>query len=200
MLGLTETSRRLNQEFFARDTLAVAPDLINKLLVTVIDGAVTAGRIVETEAYSGIGDSASHAFRGITPRTAVMFGEPGRAYVYFSYGMHNLFNIVTERSGTAGAVLIRAVEPIQGIEVMRTRRGRRTNRELCSGPGKLTSALGITLLNNKESLLEPDSAIGVFDDGRPCGEVLTGPRVGISSATELPWRFFLRDCAFISRP
>lgn len=164
------------------DAPAVAPLLLNKLLVH----GECIGRIVEVEAYRE-NDPASHTFRGRTARNAVMFGPPGHLYVYFTYGMHHCSNVVTGPEGLGAAVLLRAVEPVAGIELMRTRRGGRP--QLADGPAKLCQAFAIGLEHNGVDVcLGP--AVGLFDDGTPPPLVpLVGPRVGISKAVDLPWRW-----------
>jgi DNA-3-methyladenine glycosylase len=156
------------------------------------------GTIVETESYER-DDPACHAYVGLTERTAVLFGPPGRAYVYLSYGIHSLLNFVCEPEGEAAAVLIRALEPSDGVEAMRRRRGlKHADTELCNGPGKLTEALGITLAENDADLSRPP-----FQILPPAGEppaVVTGPRVGITKAVEYPWRFSAAGSRFVSRP
>ena len=172
--------QRLDTEFFARDATIVAPQLLNK--VFVVDGC--SGRIVEVEAYTS-DDPASHCYRGRTPRNAVMFGPPGRLYVYFTYGMHHCVNIVTGSDGDGQAVLLRAVEPLDGLDVMRSRRGPVPDRALADGPGKLTQALGLDLTGNGR-LAE------VYDDGvDPPENPRIGPRVGIRQAVDWPRRFRL---------
>jgi DNA-3-methyladenine glycosylase len=157
------------------------------------------GVIVEVESYHA-DDPACHAYVGRTERNAPLFGRPGLAYVYFSYGIHSLLNAVCEPEGQAAAVLIRALEPAWGVEAMRARRGRADPRELCSGPGKLTEALGIELSDNGRSLLEPPFEL----TGRAAGwegiEVLTAPRIGISRGVEYLWRFCAAGSRFLSRP
>ena len=157
----------------------------------------TAGRIVETEAYHD-SEPACHAFVGLTPRTRTLFGEPGRAYVYRSYGIHALLNAVSEPEGTGAAVLIRALEPLEGIDLMRERRGLERVEDLCSGPGKLTQALGIGLDLNDTPL---DGPIAIYP--RAPGEApstVAGPRIGITRAVDLPWRFCDVDSRCVSRP
>jgi DNA-3-methyladenine glycosylase len=184
----------LGIDFFDRSVHSVARDLVGCGLF--FDGV--GGTIVETESYER-DDPACHAYVGLTPRTETLFGPPGRAYVYLSYGIHSLLNAVAEPEGEAAAVLIRAIEPTAGLERMRERRGHRPDAELCSGPGKLTEALGIGLgqnnarLDREPFLLTPPSA-----GTRP--EVVTGPRIGITKATELPWRFCAAGSRFVSRP
>ena len=178
------------------DSLVVAPWLLNKLLMK--DGRV--GRIVEVEAYRGAEDPASHAYRGQTKRNAVMFGPPGRLYVYFTYGMHWCANVVCGPEGLAQAVLIRALAPVAGVEAMRANRpAARRDRDLCSGPAKLCQALGITGTDNGVDLLD-GGAIVLCDDGvPPPSQPATGGRVGITSATEVSWRWWVADDPNVSR-
>jgi DNA-3-methyladenine glycosylase len=157
------------------------------------------GVIVETESYER-DDPACHAFVGLTRRTAPLFGPPGRAYVYRSYGVHACLNFVCEPDGMAAAVLVRALEPRWGIEEMQSRRGRERLLELCSGPGKLTQALGIGLEVNRASLLEEPFDLRPHDAESARLEVQACPRIGISRATELPWRFCAAESRFLSRP
>jgi DNA-3-methyladenine glycosylase len=185
----------VNREFFDRSVHEVARELIGFELRV----GETAGVIVESEAYEAA-DPACHAYIGRTTRNEVLFGPPGHAYVYLSYGIHSLLNFVTEPEGTASAVLIRALEPTRGIELMRERRGRTAVVELCSGPGKLTEALGVGLELNGADLLAPP-----FELHPPTGEwaqaeVVTGPRIGITKAAELPWRYCVKGSRFVSRP
>jgi len=183
----------LTEDFFARSVHEVAPDLIGCALL--FDGV--GGVIVETESYDR-DDPACHAYGGRTPRNDVLFGPPGRAYVYFSYGIHNLLNAVAEPDGCAAAVLIRALEPVWGIDRMRARRGREEVRELCSGPGKLTEALGIGLGENRAPLDRPPFELRGRTD--PAVEVATGTRIGITRAAERPWRFCAAGSRFLSKP
>jgi DNA-3-methyladenine glycosylase len=185
----------LDRAFYDRPVLEVARDLVG---CTVRHGA-TAGVIVETEAYHH-SEPACHAYVGLTPRTATLYGPPGVAYVYRSYGIHALLNAVCEREGEGAAVLIRALEPIDGIAEMRARRGVRRLEDLCSGPGKLTQALGIELGENGTSLLDGRVRLGPPVSARPEIEVSVGPRVGITKAAELPWRFCARGSRHVSRP
>jgi DNA-3-methyladenine glycosylase len=185
----------VKRRFFDRSVHQVARDLIGFELAV----GETAGVIVETEAYEAA-DPACHAYIGKTTRNEVLFGPPGHAYVYLSYGIHSLLNFVTEPDGTASAVLIRAVEPTRGIELMRERRRQEEISALCSGPGKLTEALGVGLELNGADLFEPP-----FELSPPSGEwrgaeVVTGPRIGITKAAELPWRYCVRGSRFVSRP
>src|SRR4051794_6402976 len=178
----------LDASFYARPVLDVAPDLLG--CVVAFGGC--AGIIVETEAYH-VSEPACHAFVGVTPRTRVLHGAPGIAYVYRSYGIHALLNAVCEPEGVGAAVLIRALTPLHGIEEMRLRRG---GAELCNGPGKLTQALGIGLGENGTSLI--DGPV-VISRGDPLA-YLTGPRIGITKAAELPWRFCALGSRDVSRP
>lgn len=156
------------------------------------------GTIVETESYER-DDPACHAYVGLTERTEVLFGPPGRAYVYLSYGIHSLFNVVAEPEGEAAAVLVRALEPTAGIEAMRERRDGRPDRELCSGPGKLTEALGIGLSENGADLAN-DPFLLLAPEPSWEAEVLSGPRVGITKAVDRPWRFGVAGSRYVSRP
>jgi DNA-3-methyladenine glycosylase len=184
----------VNRAFFERSVHQVARDLIGCELA--VEGA--AGIIVETEAYDA-GDPACHAYIGRTARNEVLFGPPGRAYVYLSYGIHSLLNAVAEPEGSAAAVLIRALEPTEGIDLMRERRGREAVEELCSGPGKLTEALGVGLVLNGADLLAPPFELAPRNGGA-AAEIVTGPRIGITKAAELPWRYCAAGSRFVSRP
>ena len=184
--------RPLSRPFFARSVHEVAPDLVGCTLL--VDGV--GGRIVEVEAYDQH-DPAAHGYRGETPRNRSMFGPPGHAYVYRSYGIHWCLNLVCEEAGVASAVLLRALEPTQGIEVMRERRGVRDVRLLCSGPGRLCQALGVTREHDGLSLDEPPFAVFEADGDV---EVVAGPRIGITRAAELPWWYAAAGSRFASRP
>jgi DNA-3-methyladenine glycosylase len=186
---------RLTEAFFDRRVHDVARDLIGCTLT--FDGV--GGVIVETESYER-NDPACHAFVGFTERSAPLFGPPGRAYVYRSYGIHACLNFVCEPDSEAAAVLIRALEPRWGIQSMRERRGREPVRDLCSGPGKLTEALGISLEMNRAPLTRPPFELRDRADGWRRVSVATGPRIGISRATELPWRFCAAGSEYLSRP
>ena len=181
------------REFFARSVHEVAPELIGVTLL--VDGV--GGPIVEVEAYESAVDPAAHGFRGQTPRTAAMFGPPGHAYVYRSYGLHWCLNLVCEEAGNAAAVLVRALEPLHGIEAMRARRGRDEPRLLCAGPGRLCQALGVTREQDGLPLDRPPFELVV---PREPVEVVSGTRIGISVATELPWRYAAAGSRFLSRP
>lgn len=166
-----------------------ASELLGKLLTAATGPTTVVGRIVETEAYTA-DDEASHSFRGETPRNRVMFGPPGRLYVYRSYGLHWCANVVTGAAGDAQAVLLRAVELVDGIDVARERRGGRADRDLTNGPGKLCQALGIDGRHDGVDLTASASPIRIVDDGTPPPSVpLVGPRVGITKAVDVPWRF-----------
>jgi DNA-3-methyladenine glycosylase len=185
----------VNREFFDRSVHEVAPDLIGCTLAV----GPTAGVIVETEAYDA-SDPACHAYVGRTTRNEVLFGPPGRAYVYLSYGIHSLLNAVAEPEGSAAAVLIRALEPTAGIEVMRERRGRDEVEELCSGPGKLTEALDVGLDLNGTDLAAPPFEIHPRGPDWNGNRIVSGPRIGITKAAELPWRYCASGSPFVSQP
>ncbi len=188
--------RPLPRRFFARPVLTVARDLLGHLLVHETPEGVVVGRIVETEAYRGADDPASHAYR-LTPRSRIMAGPPGIAYVYFTYGNHYCLNVVSEPEGRAAAVLLRGVEPVEGIHLMAARRGTAHPRLLASGPGRLTQAMGVTRWQNGWDLTRPPLFIA---DGRPGQRrIATSPRVGIRRAADRPWRFYLRENPFVSR-
>jgi DNA-3-methyladenine glycosylase len=182
-------------EFYARPVLEVARDLIG----CVVEHEGLAGVIVETEAYHE-SEPACHAFVGVTQRTRMLFDEPGLAYVYRSYGIHALLNAVCEPRGIGAAVLIRALEPLAGVEEMRALRGRARERDLCSGPGKLTQALGVELEHNGTSLLDGPIVIRPGETGGTRPPVVVGMRIGITKAVELPWRFCAADSPYVSRP
>jgi DNA-3-methyladenine glycosylase len=183
---------RLRREFFARSVHEVAPELIGATLL--VDGV--GGRIVEVEAYDQ-DDPASHSFRGRTVRTASMFGPPGHAYVYRSYGIHWCLNLVCAEGGRAEAALVRALEPTCGLDAMRGRRGLEPPRALCSGPGKLCQALGITRAYDGLALDEPPFELLARESEPP---LVVGPRVGITRAVEQRWRYGLAGSPFLSRP
>lgn len=181
--------------FYDRPVLEVARDLVG----CVVTHGDTAGVIVETEAYHD-SEPACHAFVGLTPRTRTLFGPPGRAYVYFSYGVHALLNAVCEHEEVGAAVLIRALEPIDGIDHMRARRGVDRVRDLCSGPGKLTQALGIGLELNGSDLRRGPIVFSARPPAWRDVETDVDTRVGITRAAELPWRFVAAGSRFVSRP
>jgi DNA-3-methyladenine glycosylase len=184
---------RLERDFFSRSVHDVAQDLIGCTLLYEGCGGV----IVETESYEA-DDPACHAYVGLTERTKVLFGPPGYAYVYLSYGIHSLLNAVAEAEGEAAAVLIRALEPTHGVETMRERRGGKSDHDLCSGPGKLTEALGIDLGDNERDLCcEP--FLLTAPEGTP-PEIVAAPRIGITKAVERPWRFCAAGSRYVSKP
>jgi DNA-3-methyladenine glycosylase len=198
----------LPRSFYDRPTLDVARDLLGKVLVHNRRGRLTSGVIVEVEAYIGESDPACHAAPGPTPRNAPLYGPPGYAYVYLNYGIHCLVNVVTEAEGSPAAVLIRALEPLEGIEIMRRRRLRRSKgrratpatidvHDLCRGPGNLTMAMGITLAENRLDLL--GSRLYIEDRGLRVADVLWGPRIGIRVGTEQPWRAVVTAHRSLSR-
>jgi DNA-3-methyladenine glycosylase len=174
------TSNIISRSFYARDTVTVARELLGKLLVH----GGTSGLIIETEAYLGLGDLAAHSAAGITPRTRVIFSEPGHAYVYLNYGIHECLNIVAEPNGVAGCVLIRALKPVDGIKLMQVRR--KGAKDLAGGPGKLTQALGITrALNGADVTKGP---LVIVETGS-CPRIQTTTRIGITKSPDLPLRF-----------
>jgi DNA-3-methyladenine glycosylase len=183
--------------FYERPVLEVARSLIG----CVVEHGAAAGMIVETEAYHE-SEPACHAFVGLTPRTSTLFGGPGRAYVYRSYGIHALLNAVCEEPGTGAAVLIRALEPLRGVGGMRRRRGVKRREELCAGPGKLTVAMGIELLHNDCDLTRgPITVRPRREDFEHANhEIAAAPRIGITKAVDLPWRFCLAGNPCVSRP
>jgi DNA-3-methyladenine glycosylase len=192
--AVTAGGERLDPAFFNRSVHLVARELIGCRLFYEGCG----GLIVETESYER-DDPACHAYVGLTERTEVLFGPPGRAYVYLSYGIHSLLNFVSEPEGEAAAVLIRALQPTVGVEAMQARRGRRSELELCSGPGKLTEALGIGLdANDADLSRDPFLLLAPEEDWST--EVVTGPRIGITKAVERPWRFCAAGSPYVSSP
>ena len=185
--------KRLPRSFFARQAPEVAPDLVGKLLVHAQDGLVA--RIVETEAYTD-DDPACHAYRGMTARNAPLFGPPGHAYVYFSYGMHWCMNTATGPDGRGQGCLLRAAEPVEGLDLMRERRGGIRDRDLLRGPGRLGQAFGLGRADSGTDLCGR-GPLYVADDGvKPA--VIAGPRVGVALAADLPWRFWAAESPFVS--
>jgi len=205
-----QAGNRLPRSFYARPTLEVASDLLGKVLVHNTRSGLTSGVIVEVEAYIGEQDPACHAAPGPTERNAPLYGEPGRAYVYLNYGVHYLVNVVTEPEGSPAAVLIRALEPIEGVDVMRRRRAhartarhvtpsrRISDHELCKGPGNVTHAMGISLRQNRIDLLGRE--LYIEDRGICVHEVTWGPRIGITKGTEKHWRCYSRASTAVSAP
>jgi DNA-3-methyladenine glycosylase len=192
----------LPRAFFDRPTLEVARDLVGVRVVHEVRGVRTSGVIVETEAYIGEDDAACHAAAGLTKRTAIMYGPPGIAYVYLNYGVHFLLNAVTERPGSPAAVLIRALQPEEGIGLMRRRRGGAASlpdAALCRGPGNLTRALGISLRQNGADLCGASRL--TFEDGPGVpGALVWGPRIGLNVGVEAPWRVAVADHPAVSGP
>ena len=202
------TVGKLPRAFYDRPTLDVARDLLGKVLVHRRQGIVTSGAIVEVEAYIGEDDPACHAAPGPTPRNEPLYGPPGRAYVYLNYGIHCLVNVVTEAEGAPAAVLLRALDPVDGVAVMRRRRaravkGRRAPLEtvatpdLCRGPGNLTMAMGITLVENRLDLT--GDRLFIEDRGLPSGPTSWGTRIGIRVGTDRPWRAWVTGNRAVSR-
>jgi len=196
----------LPRAFFARNPRRVARDLLGKVLVRSDESLFLAARIVEVEAYLGENDPAAHAFAGNTPRTSVLFGPPGYAYVYFIYGNHYCLNVSCEREGKAGSVLFRALEPLLGIaEMARARKivlqGLRDLPKLTSGPGRLAKAFGITRArDNARDLTSPASGLWIADDNSPTAKIQITPRIGIRKAADHPLRYFLAGNPFVSGP
>jgi len=185
--------RPLPRRFYSRDPVEVARDVVGRALVRDLRGERLVGRVVEAEAYAST-DPASHTFRGPTRRNATMFGPPGHAYVYVSHGIHHCLNLT---AGGAAAVLVRALEPLEGVEGMARRRGLTDSRLLCAGPGRLCQALGITLADDGLDLVRRDGLW--LAEGRAAQEVVAAPRVGLSVAVDVPWRFVERGTRFASR-
>ena len=196
--------KKLDYNFYRRnDVITIARDLLGKVLVTNWGGAITSGRIVETEAYNGVIDRASHAYNGRrTARTEIMYNDAGSGYVYLCYGIHHLFNVVTNVKNIPHAILIRAVEPLQGINIMLQRTGKQNpDRTLTSGPGNVSKALGIYTLHSGVSLL--DDMIFIADDGFQLrnNAIIATPRIGVDYAQEdalLPYRFIIKDNPYVS--
>lgn len=189
---------RLERRFFERPAPEVAPALLNKVLVA----PGVRGRIVEVEAYAGADDPASHAHRGPTPRSEVMFGPPGHLYVYFIYGVHWCVNIVCDRAGSPGAVLLRALRPLEGLDHMYRRRPvARRDRDLCNGPAKLAAAMGLDGRHDGLDLGDTGRGIGIEDDGiEPPHEPACGSRIGVTKGKELRWRWAVSGAVEVSRP
>lgn len=195
----------IDENFYTKDTVEAARELLGTFLVHDSPAGRTMGRIVETEAYLFEGDPACHAHKGKTKRNAVMFGPPGHGYIYLIYGIYCCFNVVTAPEGTGEAVLIRALEPVEGITLMEKRRGTKDLKNLCSGPGKLVMAMGLTreqngcdLINGPVRILGRNSCPDRFHDyGQP--EIFTTTRIGISEGIDLPFRFYLAGNKFISK-
>jgi len=190
----------IEREFYSRNTIDVAKDLLGKILVRIIDGKVISGAIVESEAYRSTDDPASHSYRGKTERNSVMFGEVGHAYVYFTYGNHYCLNIVAKEDTTpAGAVLIRAVEPIEGVSFMRRYRKTSDPHNLTSGPGKLTQALKVTKRQNGVDITKKEELYVVNGKHIDKSEIVATSRIGIRVALDKQWRFLIADNEFVSK-
>ena len=194
----TRAGTALPAKFYDRDTEQVARDLLGAVLRCTTSDGVASGRIVETEAYLGEHDLACHATAGLTARTRWLYGAPGTAYVYFIYGVHWCFNAVTRAIGSPSAVLVRALEPLEGVELMRERRGVAHGRELTNGPGKLCEALGITGALNGLPLAKSPIEI-LRGDPVPDSRVQVTPRIGITKSAEWPLRWLVRDNAYVSK-
>ena len=189
----------LPRSFFTRDTPTVARGLLAKHLVRRVGESELVGRIVEVEAYGGADDPASHAYRGMTPRNQVMFGKGGFAYVYFTYGKHYCFNVTTEKEGVPGAVLIRALQSVSGIEMMQKNREVKRLRDLTNGPGKLTQAMSITKEQNGLDLASSRELFIFEPRVKHDFEVASARRIGIRVGVEKPWRFYIKNNKFVSR-
>ena len=190
----------LNYNFYKRNTSIVAKELLGKILVKTKYNKTIGGVIVETEAYYGMDDPASHASRGLTPRAKIMFGRPGIAYVYLCYGMYYLLNVVTETKGNPGAVLIRAVEPIYGINIMAGKRGIKEKEKLANGPGKLTIALGVNSSDNGKDFTKIKSKLCIYNNkilNRDIN-ISVSKRIGITNGRDKQLRYFIKDSKFVS--
>ena len=194
-------NQKLPRAFYARETITVAQELIGKIIVRHIDGNTIAGRIIETEAYRGRDDAASHAYRGKTTRNRPLFGTPGHSYVYFIYGMHWLFNIAAHAEGTPGGILIRAVEPVKGIHIMQHFRGKESLKNLTNGPARLAQAFNINRDDNEIDLVT-NNELYLVEGSLKTGETITaGPRIrvpGDDLALTRPWRFRIDNHPYIS--
>ena len=192
--------RILQRDFYDRDSVTVARSLLGHVLHHETPAGARAGRIVEVEAYLGLNDLAAHAAKGLTPRTKVLFGPPGHAYVYLIYGMYECLNLVAEPDGTPGCVLIRALEPVTGLEAMRRDRpAARHARELCGGPGRLTLAMGISRRHNGLDITTGELTVRQWPEALDF-EILTSSRVGITHCADWPLRFSIAESEFVSRP
>jgi len=195
-LEVKEKVKVLPPSFYARDTKLVAKELLGKLLVHYSSRGKLVGKIVETEAYYGVGDPASHSYRGKTKRSAIMWGPPGTSYVYFTYGMHFLLNVVTEKEGVPGAVLIRALEPLEGIDIMRKNRKRVRLHELTKGPARLTEAFGIDGSFNGHNLTK--GKLFIVEGDKEVFKIECTPRRGIKRGLDKKLRFYIKGNPFVS--
>ena len=196
---MTFEKQPINRIFYTRDTLKVTKAILGKILVRRTPLGFLTGKIVEAEAYRGTDDPASHSFRGKTSRNEVMFGKPGITYVYFTYGNHHCLNIVTEKSDIPAAVLIRAIEPLKGIETMKRNRSVEKIIEVASGPGKLTKAFQITREDNNIDITDSSSNIGIYTPvGDKSFQIVQTTRIGIRLAQEFPWRFYIKGNPHVS--
>ena len=186
----------LPRQFYLQDTVTAARAILGKVLVHRTEEGIIAGRIVEAEAYAS-NDPSCHACRGMTKRNATMFGPPGHAYIYFTYGMYYCFNAVTAPEGVGEGVLVRAAEPLEGIDLMAEKRGSDVLTNLASGPGKLCMAFGLGKAQNALDLTGSD--LMIVDDGFIPGEIVTATRIGIREAADYPWRFYLEGSPHVSR-
>jgi len=194
-----KSTTSLTRAFYGRNTVKVAKELLGKILVRELHTSMLEGIIVETEAYRGYDDPASHAYRGLTKRNEVMFCEPGHAYVYFTYGMHYCLNVTTEPAGQAGAVLIRAVQPLKGIAEMKRRRRVEQIKDLSNGPAKLTQAFAVTKALNGHDLTTGKTLFIVRNLHHQEPDIRSGNRIGIRAGVEKRWRFFTRGNPFVSK-
>ena len=197
---MTFEKQPINQRFYTSDTLKVAKAILGKMLVRRTPLEVFTGKIVETEAYRGTDDPASHSFRGKTNRNEVMFGKPGITYVYFTYGNHHCLNIVTERTDIPAAVLIRSIEPLKGIETMKRNRSVEKIIDVASGPGKLTKAFQITREDNNIDVTDSSSNISIHTPAEEKSvQIVQTTRIGIRLAQEFPWRFYIKENPHVSK-
>ena len=197
---MTFEKQPINQRFYTSNTLKVAKAILGKMLVRRTPLEVFIGKIVETEAYRGTDDPASHSFRGKTNRNEVMFGKPGITYVYFTYGNHHCLNIVTERTGIPAAVLIRSIEPLKGIETMKRNRSVEKIIDVASGPGKLTKAFQITREDNNIDVTDSSSNISIHTPAKEKSfQIVQTTRIGIRLAQEFPWRFYIKENPHVSK-
>ncbi|MCZ2855847.1 MAG: DNA-3-methyladenine glycosylase [Candidatus Bathyarchaeota archaeon] len=189
----------LPREFYSRDTLVVAKDLLGKYLIRHLNDENIVAKIVEVEAYRGSDDPASHAYKGQTPRNQLMFGKAGFSYVYFTYGKHYCLNVTTEKEGIPGAVLIRAIEIMDGLELARRNRKANSLVNLSNGPGKLTEALNITKIHNGLDLTERNELFIRHSEIDRSHEITVSRRIGIKAGSEKLWRFYIKDSTFVSK-